>query len=432
LVLASCTACVETGEVLTPIETSPSPATEPAVESDPNEPAAIPEAVEGPAPVAEPNPKDEPATPQPAEAGVAMAGAGAAAVAAGHTHSCAIQRGALYCWGSNSSGQLGVGGAADQDVPTRVGSDSNWTMVQAARAHTCAVSSAGEVFCWGGNQRGQLGQGDRQSRATPVAVELPAAATVLSADFEHSCALLETTELYCWGYNFEGGLGQGDRFPNNDDTAADGLLPLRVPGAWSHVDTGGGHTCGVKTDGTLWCWGRNSDSEIGRAEPAQVREPVQVENATDWATSAAGQSHTCALKQDGSLWCWGANSGADTNEGAPLGLPTAVVFDRPTRIGDTDDWNGLSSDTFHSCALQQSELWCWGRNVEGQLGLGDTALRDAPTLVGRGYAAVSVARFHTCALTDLGEVRCTGENTAGKLGTGAQERRREFTAVTLD
>lgn len=429
--------CTERGEVLTPLVRD-EPATtieDPSTESEETagDAAARPE----------PSEPSEPALPLPPVSDASVApDAGAVPsppeftndaydVSASWNHTCAVSRGRAYCWGLNSSGQLGLGDAELRSSPTRVDGAAPFVAISAARRHTCALLESGEILCWGANDRGQLGQGDRQSRSSPVSVNLPAPAASLSSDFEHACALLDDARLYCWGKNDEGQLGQSDGYPSADDRAADALRPVEVPGAdFTHVDTGDGHTCATRDDGSLWCFGRNSFGELGNDRAEQIRTPTRVGTRTNWASSDAGQNHSCALERDGALWCWGRNTSAP-NDGAPLGLAGVDVIRTPTRVGTETGWSELGSDTFHTCALRANELYCWGRNAEGQLGTGDLDVRAEPTHVGPGYAKIAAGRFHTCALTTELGVRCSGANADGRLGTGDTERRRVFVDVTL-
>jgi alpha-tubulin suppressor-like RCC1 family protein len=357
---------------------------------------------------------------------------GASSISVGGEHACAVFTAGVACWGSNTSGQLGLGDAFDRTAPSLIAGTEGWLWVQAAEQHSCGIDDAGAVYCWGANDRGQLATGDRQSRPEPVAMTLPARAVRLASRFNHSCALLADGALYCWGENFEGQLGQADSFPGDQNpSGADSLVPLEVVGeGWSAVDTGQGHTCAVAADSGLWCWGRNTESELGAGEAIQVREPQRVDAALDWAQVSAGQASTCAIKRDGSLWCWGENVGFLIAEGAPLGVD-AEQADAPTEVGTASTWRSISTRTFHSCGLLGSQLWCWGRNIEGQLGLGDLQLRQQPTQVGGAYVEVSAGPFVTCAVTQSGHVECTGKNDVGELGTGDALRRSTFTEIEI-
>jgi alpha-tubulin suppressor-like RCC1 family protein len=354
-------------------------------------------------------------------------------VCLGDQHSGAISNGTAYFWGANVLGQLGLGNNQNQTIPAVIPDDTAWRQLAAGAEHSCALDALGQVYCWGGNSRGQLGQGDRTSRVSPTLVVLPEPATQISAKFKHSCAILIDAELHCWGQNKEGQLGQSDQPPTGDETLADGLSPVRIGTAnWRAVDTGDGHTCAIQLDGGLWCWGRNSEHELGSDARIQVREPIQVNTGGPWLGVAAGQNHTCGVMQDFTLWCWGQNTGSATNDGFPLGIPGATQLDSPTRVGSSMDWTLVRSNTFHTCALNRgAELWCWGRNTEGQLGTADLELRSDPTRVAGGLAVLSVGRFTTCVITEAGELRCAGNNTEGQLGTGDLERRSTLTSVNL-
>ncbi|HEY3496393.1 MAG TPA: hypothetical protein VGK73_16955 [Polyangiaceae bacterium] len=355
----------------------------------------------------------------------------ASEVRTGYQHTCAIYGGAAYCWGENVDGQLGLGDATPRTVPTRVDGDRVWRHLALGEAHTCGLDDLGAVYCWGLNARGQLGVGDREPRNTPTRVALPNRATALSADFEHTCAVLSDFQLFCWGMNNEGELGQSDAFPGQGSNAADGLVPLQVGGAeWSSANTGQGHTCAIALDGALYCWGRNSESELGtEPDTSQIRTPTRVGSDSDWLEVDAGQHHTCGVRQDLSLWCWGQNTGSPTDDGYPLGIAGVEELAEPTEVAGAG-WTAVRTNTFHSCALEgSSSLRCWGRNMEGQLGLGNTDSEPTPVLVGSGFIAVSAARFTTCALTSGGAVACAGKNDAGELGTGDLERRNVLTEV---
>lgn len=354
-------------------------------------------------------------------------------VAAGETHTCALLLdGSVQCWGSNQRGQLGNGAEQDALRPSPVVFGEPFDELCAGNDYTCAVTERGAVACWGGNQRGQLGQGDRDARSTPVAVELPAAATRLACGFEHVCALLANGELSCWGKNGEGELARGDEYPGDDRvTTVDALRPVRAgTGTFRGVGAGDGHTCAVRADGTLWCSGRNTQGQLGPAShEAQVRNLVQLGTDTDWAEVSAGQLHGCGQRSDGSVWCWGTNA-IEAGQGFVLGVPGRLVR-TPTRL-PLPPVQRLATHTFHGCALASGgELWCWGRNFEGQLGSDDPTLRSGPESLGRSAIDVAVNVFSTCFVDPRGAVLCTGENGEGQLGSGDRERSSAFVEVPL-
>jgi alpha-tubulin suppressor-like RCC1 family protein len=354
------------------------------------------------------------------------------AMSAGFDHGLAVTNGALHAWGSNADGQLGILDPADQLAPVAVPSDQRFRSVVAAQYHSCAIDDLGDVYCFGRNDRGQLGQGDRARISGLVRVTLPAPAATISAQTAHTCALLRDASIHCWGANAEGQLGQDDPGVGEDDTERDGLLPVRVGGAeWHAVAAGDGHTCAVRLDGALYCWGRNSSHELGPETRIQVRVPIRVGTEADWLEPVPGQQYTCALKRNGTVWCWGQNIGSGDGEGFPLGVDLAEI-DTPTRVPVPQPVRELSTNVFHTCAVgTDAGLYCWGRNIEGQLGTSDTVLRREPTFVQSGIAHVSTSWFTTCVLTVAGGVACTGRNVHGELGNGTLERTRVLTPVPM-
>src|SRR5690606_39516671 len=185
------------------------------------------------------------------------------------------------------------------------------------------------------------------------------------------------------------------------------------------------HTCGVDTDGSLWCWGRNEYGQAGDGTSANNR-PTPVEVAAPAGVTfvdvAAGFGHTCALDTDGTAWCWGSDSKDQLgNEGyAPSSSPIEV--DRPTGVTFTD----IEVGSDHSCAVDtEGVAWCWGDNAFGQLGTGDVggygptpARVEMPPDV--AFTTVSLGLLHTCALDTEGRAWCWGYNSLGELGDGNQ------------
>lgn len=344
---------------------------------------------------------------------------------AGDTHSCATLRGALYCWGANDSGQLGLGDQLGRELPARVGSLSDWEEVTTGAHHSCARRSDGSDLCFGADEIGQLGAGVGADSLEPTPVLLPSPSTRLVTESNHACALLRDGALWCWGENLEGELGQGDAPPFSSQLAA---IRVGADQDWIAVDTGQGDTCGLRGMGDLFCWGRNSASQLGLGDgaPRQIRVATRSDEAT-YRRIQTGQDSTCGIRTDGTLHCWGANVFANLGTGDRSAHSSAV------QIGDKQDWAELSLDTFHSCAIDLAQhLFCWGRNAEGQLGTGDTDDRLSPTQVsGEGFVTIAVGRFHTCALKADDSVWCSGANESGELGVGDTERRNTFTALVF-
>jgi alpha-tubulin suppressor-like RCC1 family protein len=341
-----------------------------------------------------------------------------------------VAEGALYCFGAGSDGALGTGDVTSQSVPRRVGAFDDHVAVVCGDTFTCTLRTNGEIWCFGAGASGQLGTGDFAGALAPVPVDLAEPAVQLAAGEAHACAVTEGGALYCWGSNVEGQLGQDDPFP---DPGINRATPVRVglDADWVEVTCGQGHTCARRTDGSLWCWGRNSSDELGLSTAAarQIRTPQRVGDASDWQALAAGQHHTCGIRgAPAELFCWGSNAAGQLGggNGEASDVPR-IVLDVAAPIAS------LATDTFHTCVLNEAGgLWCAGRNVEGQLGTGDTTDQSSFLEVGEGdgWQLVTVGRFHTCAVAASGRLTCTGENHLGQLGTGDSERRSQFSPVT--
>jgi alpha-tubulin suppressor-like RCC1 family protein len=350
-------------------------------------------------------------------------------VSAGFGHGCAVTAGALRCWGDDTDGQLGVaaGDAGTGQPPVSV-AGGPWIAPAAGSHHTCALAADGGVWCWGGNDNGQLGSGDRTARPDPRQVALPAKAVDVRTAFEFTCALLADASVWCWGYNIEGQLGLGDQYPGDDR-----LSPVQLGGDrdWTFVATGQGHGCGIRAPGRLYCWGRNTNSQLGQGvtNPEEMRAPVQVGGDSDWVEVGCSQSTTCARKRNGSLWCWGEQASGALAMGDVNPRPT------PAQVPSFADWSASTVGTFHTCGLRPGgEIWCAGRNTEGQIGGPDlvdavpSMLRADPTA---GWIEVRAGRFFTCARKADESVWCMGNNDVGQLGTDPATPGRSATMVRV-
>ena len=342
-------------------------------------------------------------------------------VAAGYDHTCGVNAaGRLSCWGANNAMALGGTGGAQSTTPVAVAPPAAgvFEQIAAGNAFACARHEDGRVFCWGDNTRGTLATGDTTVKLAPVAVSLRTRAAQLTAKERVACALLTDGTLWCWGDNAEGQAGQDDSPPY-----ADALTPRQVPGAgYTFVSAGQGHVCAIRAPGSLWCWGRNLNAELGQGAttPPQIRTPVRVGTADDWRMVSAGAFQTCAIRRDDSLWCWGGNSASQ------LGLGDTSPRTSPARVGTANDWMTVGIHIFHACALRRpGTMWCWGRRDEGAGGLPWSSTPVAvPTQSGAATDWVDVASgwFHTCAVRASGSIWCTGSNDEGRVGDGTTTR----------
>jgi alpha-tubulin suppressor-like RCC1 family protein len=320
--------------------------------------------------------------------------------------------GTLWCWGYNDYGQLGLSDSIHRPVPNRVGTDADWkTPFSTADSYsTCALKKTGSLWCWGSNDWGNLGLSDNLRRKNPTQVGSAVDWVQVAPAVDYSCGTNTGGVLLCAG----AGPGMGG-LSGSTFAAQAGI-------GWAFVSASGtsgyAHTCAVKSDHSLWCWGSNYTGQLGMGDHATRNTPYVMGADSDWAQVCVGGgslAFTCAVRTDGSLWCWGSNDEGRLGIGSTAGSPL------PVRVGADANWSRVACGQSHSCALKSDgSLWCWGRNGEGQLGVGDTSPRLSRTRVGSAtdWAQVAPGGNFTCARKTDGSVWCWGDNTHGRLGTG--------------
>jgi alpha-tubulin suppressor-like RCC1 family protein len=300
----------------------------------------------------------------------------------GGVTACAIAtNGHMYCWGDNYSGQLGDGtnviktSANPVTMPTvtSTGAVIPFTTLSVGMGTTCALDSSGQAYCWGWNDVGMVGDDSTVDRNTPVKVEMPGLSFVaLSASaYKHFCALDSSGNAYCWGANSDGQLGDG--------TTTDRLkpVPVTMPAgvAFSQITVGAYHSCAMTTGTTnkhIYCWGYNGYGQVGDGSTTRQLVPQLITNPTTNLVGVyAGTRHTCAVFQSGS-YCWGDNSNGQLGNGQlgdgtdpyqPVTTPVAVTMPASTVFAY------MSLGESHTCAVSTGSIaYCWGNNNDGQLG----------------------------------------------------------------
>ncbi len=264
----------------------------------------------------------------PATAGDVALGGVAAQIATGQTASCAVlDGGALRCWGYGFDGQLGYGNrdvVGDDETPADAGNvdlGGPATQVAVGAYHTCALLDTGDVRCFGYPLNGRLGYpvadpiGDDETPADVAPVDVGGRAVQLAAGYAHTCALLDTGRVRCWGRGTEGRLGYGAEDDIGDDEPPSARGDIDLGGAAVQVAAGDRHTCALLDTGTVRCWGRGADGQLGYGNTRSIGDDESPASAGDVDVGglvraiAAGRDHTCALLDTGRVRCWGR--GAD-------------------------------------------------------------------------------------------------------------------------
>ena len=301
-------------------------------------------------------------------------------------------------------------------------------------AHACRITPDEGVECWGNNSggtlpnaEGQLGDGTNVDRPIPGPVlGLPEPVRTLAAGEEHTCAITVSGAVYCWGDNSQGQLGDGT---TTNRLVATQITAFAEPAA---TITGGGyHTCAiVGASRQVWCWGRNDSGQIGEAgEPgSNALSPIVVASlGTNVSSVEAGGYHSCALLPSGEVRCWGRNDHGQLGRlGADAENPTAVAT-LPATI------ESIALGDAHTCALDAvGGVRCWGLGSSGQLGDGLQTQSTTPVQVNglaSGVRAIGLGGGFSCAITFDGAGRCWGYNARGALGVGDQGNRSVPAAV---
>jgi alpha-tubulin suppressor-like RCC1 family protein len=337
-------------------------------------------------------------------------------VSAGELHTCGVssdQR--LYCWGYNSTGQLGDGTTTNRSRPTPVATALRFRQVSAGAIHTCAIATDDRIYCWGYNAFGQLGDGttsDRRTIPAPVAGGLTFRS--VAAGWFHTCGIsVADNRAYCWGGNAPGTLGDG--------TTTDRPVPGPVRGTLRYrgITTGWKHTCAITTDNRAFCWGDNRVGQLGVQNPSGVTgrlTPTLVSTTLRFKQISAGLEHTCAVgATDGAAFCWG------NGRKGRLGNGTTNYSFRPRPVAGGLTFRRVSGGNTHTCGeTTGSRAYCWGDNVAGMLGDGTTIMRLTPVAVRRNlfFSQLDAGQFHTCGKTSAGAAYCWGDNSFGAIGDG--------------
>ncbi|MBI3889663.1 hypothetical protein HY312_03790 [Candidatus Saccharibacteria bacterium] len=369
---------------------------------------------------------------------------------------CAITGGQLYCWGYNQFGQLGIGSAngnAVNGVPRQVADtfqDKVVTSIGTGFRHECAVAT-GVVYCWGDDPNKLLIGNSTTSRSyVPVETSNPLLkskypAIGIAAGTRHTCSVLND-RVFCWGDNSYGQLGNGDTTARN--------VPEQVPGALSamtasRITAGDDYSCASTTaaDGydQVYCWGRNDAGQLGNDTTTSPQTtPTLVKglpNNIKVTGLSAGENSTCAIASK-KVYCWGGNNYKQL--GLSGGAANAARQLRATEVTALSSKvsTSISVGYYSACAVANTELWCWGRNYHGVIGVGDNdtdANIYTPTRVNAGVigskrvASVSVSKriddtnndidngpFACAVLQAEKNTVCWGSSGSRQLGDGVQ------------
>ena len=364
-------------------------------------------------------------------------------ISSGSDHTCGINAGLAYCWGSNATGQLGNNSTSQSLIPVAVDtsgvlSGKTVTSISAGGSHTCAVAS-GLAYCWGYNAYGRLGNNSTVLSLIPVAVNTSGVlsgktVTSVSNGANHTCAVASSA-AYCWGFNGNGRLGDGSNVNSSVPVAVSVRAFARIKGVdypasalqgktVTAVSSGVNHTCAVAS-GIAACWGYNLNGQLGNSTTTDSSVPVAV-NTTGVLSGktviaiAAGGFHSCAVASS-AAYCWGSNTYGQlgNNSTAQSLVPVAVNTSGALTV------TAIAAGVSHSCAVASSIAACWGSNTNGRLGdnsstqsLIPVAVNTSGVLSGKTVTVITAGNPHSCAIAS-GAAYCWGSNATGQLGNNS-------------
>lgn len=358
------------------------------------------------------------------------------AVATGFEFTCALTSiGRPFCWGDNSAGQLGDSTLIPELVPVQVHTDQKFVGIFAGHTTVCGLDHIGGVWCWGDDPT-RPGVSASYQR-TPRQIGVPRAIGTLAIGDKFVCGLDGDGRAYCWGENGRGQLGVGDTVGRAAPTPVQGGI------RFASIAAGLLSMCGVTTPGVAYCWGDNSFGELGTGDTAPSLVPKKVAGSHIFVALSGGAAHQCAVSDAGTAFCWGLNASGQLGDGTDSTrlVPTAVLGGVTFTSLRSHRTNSVFGST---CGITQaSELYCWGWNNNGQLGVPASTTTDACTTVEpagtsnnpgvvtfecshqplkvtavQDVAWLDTGLGHTCAITMGAQLLCWGADSHGELGDG--------------
>ena len=365
------------------------------------------------------------------------------ALGASYDYTCVVlDNNEMKCWGSNYGSFLGISedrfAVPNEYTPVSVNEVDDTTcclsdVIETSPdgRHSVALTSSGDIYAWGEDYSGQIGHGHiscfnicDQPHGPSV---MPGSRTfvTVATGVVHTCAITEPDmALWCWGENSDGQLGTGDTSDRNAPTEIDlpqGRHPISVVAGWAS-------TCVILDNGSGMCWGNNDYGHIGDGTYNDRNEPTPISVLPANSSLVAmdlGAGHACGILDDGSVHCWGNNTFSDGESEGRLGdgSNTSSRFPRSVSLPVGRTAISIDAGIDHTCAiLDDSSAVCWGLNEQGQLGDGTTNNSSTPVSVsmptGLGVAEISAGWIHTCAVATNGSVYCWGYHEEGALGLG--------------
>jgi alpha-tubulin suppressor-like RCC1 family protein len=259
----------------------------------------------------------------------------------------------LYVWGNNSYGKLGFGNTVNIAIPADLSDTTNVAVIYAATNNSAIVKSNGTLWIWGNNTEGTLGQGDTIHRSSPMQVgaltNWKTSGTAVAISDSNCYAVKADGTLWSWGGRSFGSIGDGTTIAKSSPVQIGALT------TWSSVAAANNVGAAIQTNGTLWMWGYNYYGRLGNGTTVHRSSPTQVGALTNWASVAVSPfAATLAVKTDGTLWAWGRNYYGQH------GLGNTINRSSPIQVGALTNWSKVDLYIGVVATKIDGTLWEWG------------------------------------------------------------------------
>jgi len=323
----------------------------------------------------------------------------------------------LWLWGYNGNSQLGENVSIRRSSPVQtVSGGTNWKQVSGGESTTAAIKTDGTLWLWGNNVMGQLGDNTSVLKSSPV--QTVAAGTnwkQVSAGYINCAAIKTDGTLWTWGSNkYNDNVADSGQLGNNLQTSRSSPVQTVSGGTnWKQVSAGGFHMSAIKTDGTLWTWGHNLYGQLGNNTITKKSSPIQtISGGTNWKQVGSSILNTAAIKTDGTLWTWGYNTQGQ------LGDNTTVDKSSPVQtVAGGTNWKMVACGVYVTTGIKtDGTLWTWGYNVYGALGdgtAGNFTDKSSPVQTvagGTNWKQVASGRYFSSAIKTDGTLWTWGYN----------------------